>query len=77
MSKPEVKAVLINILGGITRCDLVAQGVVEGLKESSVKKFIAVRMMGTNEKEGEEILRQAGIGSYPNMEEAAEAVLKL
>lgn len=77
MSKPEVKAVLINILGGITRCDLVAQGVVEGLKESSVKKPIAVRMMGTNEKEGEEILRQAGIGSYPNMEEAAEAVLKL
>ena len=77
MSKPEVKAVLINILGGITRCDLVAQGVVEGLKDSSVKKPIAVRMMGTNEKEGEDILRQAGIGSYPNMEEAAEAVLKL
>jgi len=77
MSKPEVKAVLINILGGITRCDLVAQGVVEGLKESNVKKPIAVRMMGTNEKEGEAILRQAGIGSYSNMEEAAEAVLKL
>jgi len=77
MSKPEVKAVLINILGGITRCDLVAQGVIEGLKESSVKKPIAVRMMGTNEKEGEAILRQAGIGSYSNMEEAAEAVLKL
>lgn len=77
MSKPGVKAVLINILGGITRCDLVAQGVVEGLKTSSVKKPIAVRMMGTNEKEGEEILRQAGIGSYPSMEEAADAVLKL
>ena len=77
MSKPEVKAVLINILGGITRCDLVAQGIVEGLKEASVRKPIAVRMMGTNEKEGEEILRQAGIGSYSNMEEAAKAVLKL
>ncbi len=77
MSKPEVKAVLINILGGITRCDLVAQGVVEGLKDASVKKPIAVRMMGTNEKEGEAILRQAEIGSYPNMEKAAEAVLKL
>lgn len=77
MSKPGVKAVLINILGGITRCDLVAQGVVEGLKASSVRKPIAVRMMGTNEKEGEEILRQAGIGSYPSMEEAADAVLKL
>lgn len=77
MSKPGVKAVLINILGGITRCDLVAQGVVEGLRASSVKKPIAVRIMGTNEKEGEEILRQAGIGSYPSMEEAADAVLKL
>ncbi|MDP2917695.1 MAG: ADP-forming succinate--CoA ligase subunit beta, partial [Dehalococcoidia bacterium] len=66
MSKPEVKGVLINILGGITRCDLVAQGVVEGLKAAPVKKPIAVRMMGTNEKEGEEILRQNGIGSYPD-----------
>jgi len=77
MSKPEVKAVLINILGGITRCDLVAQGVVEGLKTASIKKPVAVRMMGTNEKEGEAILRQAGIGSYANMEVATEAVLKL
>lgn len=77
MSKPGVKAVLINILGGITRCDLVAQGVVEGLKVSPVQKPIAVRMMGTNEKEGEEILKQNGIHSYPDMEKAAEAVLKL
>lgn len=77
MAKPEVKAVLINILGGITRCDLVANGVVEGLKASHVKKPIAIRMMGTNEKEGEEILRQAGIGSYSNMEEAAKALLKI
>ena len=38
INKPEVRAVLINILGGITRCDLVATGVVEGLKEAQVKK---------------------------------------
>ena len=77
MSKPEVKAILINILGGITRCDLVAQGVIQGLDESEVKKPIAVRMMGTNEEEGREILRRAGVYSYSSMEEAAEQVLRL
>jgi len=77
MSKPEVKAVLINILGGITRCDIVAQGIVQGLNETSIKKPIAVRMMGTNEAEGAEILRQAGVHSYANMEQAVEQVLKL
>lgn len=77
MSKPEVKAVLVNILGGITRCDIVAQALIEALNESSVKKPIAVRMMGTNEEEGAQILHQAGIDSYPNMEKAIEEILKL
>jgi succinyl-CoA synthetase beta subunit len=77
MNKPEVKAVLINILGGITRCDVVATGVVEGLKAALVKKPIAVRMMGTNEKEGQEILRQNGISYFPDMEKAAKAIVKL
>lgn len=76
MSKPEVRAVLINILGGISRCDMVATGVVEALKVAPVKKPIAVRMMGTNEKEGQEILRQNGIGYYPDMEQAAAAIIK-
>jgi succinyl-CoA synthetase beta subunit len=76
MNKPEVRAVLINILGGITRCDMVATGVVEGLKAAPVKKPIAVRMMGTNEKEGQEILRQNGIGYYPDMEQATQAIIK-
>jgi len=77
MSKPEVKAVLVNILGGITRCDVVAQAIIEALNESSVKKPIAVRMMGTNEAEGKRILDEAGINSYPNMEMAVEEVLKV
>lgn len=76
MDKTEVKAVLINILGGITRCDLVATGVVEGLKYARVKKPIAVRMMGTNEKEGQEILRQNGISYYPDLEQAAAAIVR-
>ncbi|MBA7615785.1 Succinate--CoA ligase [GDP-forming] subunit beta [subsurface metagenome] len=77
MSKPEVKAVLVNILGGITRCDIVAQALIEALNESSAKKPIAVRMMGTNEAEGNQMLHQAGIDSYPNMEKAIEEILKL
>ena len=76
MSKPGVKAVLVNILGGITRCDIVAQAIIEALNESSVKKPIAVRMMGTNEAEGKQMLQQAGINSYPNMETAVEEILK-
>jgi succinyl-CoA synthetase beta subunit len=77
ISKPEVKALLVNILGGITRCDMVAKGVVEGLKSSLVKKPVAVRMMGTNEREGQEILRENGIGYYPDMEQAAAAIIKM
>ncbi len=77
MSKPQVKSIFVNILGGITRCDIVAQAVIEALNETKVKKPIVVRMIGTNEKEGTEMLRQIGITTYPNMEKAVEAVLKL
>jgi len=77
MSKPQVKAVLINILGGITRCDLVAQGIIEALDASAIKKPIVVRMMGTKEEEGIRILKQAGIDSYSNMEDAIKEVVKV
>ncbi len=77
MSKPGVRAVLINILGGITRCDIVARGIIAGLNEAVVKKPIAVRLMGTNEEEGAQILYQAGVHTCSNMEEAVREVLKL
>jgi len=77
MSKPEVKAVLFNIHGGITRCDAAAEGIIQALSEASVKKPLVVRMMGTNEEAGAEILRRASIDVYRSMETAAEAVLKL
>lgn len=77
MSKPGVKAVLINILGGITRCDLVAQGVIEALNEVVDKKPVAVRMMGTNEREGMLMLGKAGVGVYSDMETAAREVITL
>ena len=77
MSKPKVKAILLNILGGITRCDIVAQAAIEALNEAPVKKPIAIRMMGTNEEEGNRMLREASINSYPDMETAAQEVLKM
>ena len=76
LEKPEVRAVLINILGGITRCDLVAEGLVEALEAAPVKKPIAVRIMGTNEQEGKEILLRHGIGFFSDMESAAEAAVR-
>ncbi len=77
MSKPEIKAVLVNILGGITRCDLVAEAIVQALNESTTKKPLAIRMSGTNEDEAAHILRQAGINSYRGMDEAVKEVVKL
>jgi succinyl-CoA synthetase beta subunit len=77
MSKPGVRAVLVNILGGITRCDIVAQGIIEGLNGSSIKTPVVVRLMGTNEEEGAQILHQAGISTCASMEEAVAQVLKV
>ncbi|RLI05998.1 ADP-forming succinate--CoA ligase subunit beta [Candidatus Bathyarchaeota archaeon] len=77
LSKPQVKVVLVNILGGITRCDEVAKGIVEALNETGLRKPLAVRMIGTREEEGRKILEDAGIHVYSSMEEAAQGALKL
>jgi len=77
MSKPEVRAVLLNILGGVTRCDIVAQGVIEALNESEERKPLAVRMIGTNEEAGTRMLQQAGVHTCSSMEEAIKEVLRL
>lgn len=71
------EALLVNVLGGITRCDHIAEGLVNARDELTVGKPIVVRMMGTNEKEGEEILRKAGIDMLDTMEAAAEKAVKL
>ena len=71
------KALLVNVLGGITRCDYIAEGVVAARREAAVEKPVVVRMMGTNEEEGRRILKEAGIDSLSSMEEAAELAVKL
>src|SRR5690349_18646337 len=77
MSDANVKAVLINIFGGILRCDVLAAGVVAAVKELSVNVPIVVRMEGTNVEEGKRILRDSGLkfSTADSMGEAAEKVV--
>ena len=74
-SSEKVRAVFINILAGITRCDEVARGIVEVKKVVGLKKPLVIRMVGTNQEEGRETLRLAGINAYDKMEEAARQVV--
>jgi len=76
LSDPDVRAIFVNILGGITRCDEVASGVVEALNASSSRKPIVIRLVGTNEDEGRRILEKAGISYYTEMDEAAQAAVR-
>ncbi len=64
--------VLINIFGGITRCDIVAQGIVQALNEFSTVPPIAIRLSGTNEKEGATIIRNAGLRTFNVLADALE-----
>ena len=73
---PNVKSVLVNVLGGITRCDEVARGIIEAIREVKVKKPMAVRLVGTNEEEGMRILADAGISALDSMEEAAKQAVE-
>jgi len=61
MSDPAIKAVLINIFGGIVRCDIVAQGVVEAAKNVNINVPLIVRLEGTNAEEGSKILRESDV----------------
>ncbi|MEM2237998.1 MAG: ADP-forming succinate--CoA ligase subunit beta [Candidatus Caldarchaeum sp.] len=77
LTHPRVKVLFVNILGGITRCDEVARGLVSAYKAVGTGKKIVVRMMGTNEEEGKKILSENGIFPYDSMEEAAEKAASL
>ena len=62
LSDPNVKGVFINIFGGIMRCDVLAQGVVEASKQVGVKVPLVVRMEGTNVEKGKQIIAESGLG---------------
>ena len=79
ISDEGVKAVLINIFGGIMRCDVVASGVVEAARDVGVNTPVVVRLEGTNVEKGREILRDSGLDFEVagSMEDAAEKVCRL
>jgi succinyl-CoA synthetase beta subunit len=80
LSDPSVRSVLVNIFGGITRCDVVAEGMLEALKRVEPHVKIVVRLDGTNASEGRTILERANhpsIVSAPTMLEAAAKAAEL
>ncbi len=78
LSDRRVQGVLINIFGGIMRCDIIAQGVVEAAREMGVKVPLVVRLQGTNVELGQKILAESGLSIIPSetMAEAAEKIVK-
>ena len=79
ISDKNVEAILINIFGGIMRCDIIAEGIVEAVKEISLDKPLIVRLEGTNVEQGKEILKNSGleIVTAIDLEDAAEKVVSV
>jgi succinyl-CoA synthetase beta subunit len=77
MSDPNVKAVLINVFGGILRCDVLARGVVDAVRALGMTLPVVVRMEGTNVDQGQEILEHSGLKFIvaKGMKDAAEKVV--
>ena len=78
LSDKNVKGILINIFGGIMRCDVLAQGVVDAAKEIDINVPLIVRLAGTNFKEGKEILDNSGLEliSAENLDDAAKKIVE-
>jgi len=77
MGDSRVEAVFVNILGGITRCDDIARGLVMARSRIGSEKPLVVRLVGTNEEEGRQLLESQGIPTLETMEEAAQRVVSL
>lgn len=77
LSDKNVKVIMINIFGGITRCDDVARGLITALNQMNVEVPIVVRLSGTNSKEGIEILKEANLETVETMGEAAQKAISL
>ena len=79
LADTNVKAVLINIFGGILRCDVLAAGVIDAVKEFDVSLPVVIRMEGTNVEDGRLLLRESGLNftTASSMDEAAAAAVAL
>jgi succinyl-CoA synthetase beta subunit len=77
-SDPNVKGILVNIFGGIMRCDIIAEGVVAAVKEVGLQVPLVVRLEGTNVKKGKEIINTSGLNviAADNLSDAAQKIVK-
>jgi len=72
----DIKVILINIFGGITRCDDIANGILTALKQINIPVPLVIRLTGTNEKEAKVLLTQAGLTTYTSMRQAVNEAVK-
>jgi succinyl-CoA synthetase beta subunit len=77
LGNPKVKGILVNIFGGIMRCDTIANGIVAAARETQIQVPLVVRMKGTNEELGRKILADSGLPiiSADNMADAAQKIV--
>ncbi|MBZ8118041.1 ADP-forming succinate--CoA ligase subunit beta [Roseovarius sp. LXJ103] len=77
-SDPQVKGILVNIFGGIMRCDVIAEGVIAAVKEVGLKVPLVVRLEGTNVEKGKEIISTSGLDviAADNLKDGAEKIVK-
>ena len=75
---PNVKGILVNIFGGIMKCDIIADGVVAAVKEVGLKVPLVVRLEGTNVDAGKKIISESGLNVVPadNLDDAAQKIVK-
>ena len=79
VSDKKIKAILVNIFGGIVRCDLIAEGVISAIKEVDIKVPIVIRLEGTNVEEGKKLIKDSNldVAAANNLEEAAVKAVQL
>jgi succinyl-CoA synthetase beta subunit len=77
-SDPNVKGILVNIFGGIMKCDIIARGVLAAVKAVGLEVPLVVRLTGTNEEKGKQIIRESGLNVIPadNLDDAAQKIVK-
>ena len=78
LGDPNVEGILVNIFGGIMRCDVIAEGVVAAAKEVNIGVPLVVRLEGTNVEKGKQILEESGLAitSADNLSDAADKIVK-
>jgi len=78
LSDPKVKAILVNIFGGIMKCDVIAEGIIAAAKEMNITIPLVVRLQGTNVEKGKELLKNSGLKITPADElgDAAQKAVK-